>query len=54
MQIEKDKSMTQKPSTHDTFQERQDLTGEHKVGDAGQTILAVLFFTGLYSGRVRF
>ena len=37
--------MTQKPSSsQDNFRERQDLTGEHKVGDAGQTILAVLFF----------
>jgi len=37
--------MNQEPAKRDKFQGREDLTGEHKIGDAGQIIFAVLFFT---------
>jgi protein-S-isoprenylcysteine O-methyltransferase Ste14 len=35
--------MTQKHTSRDQLKERDDLTGEHGVGDAGQIILACLF-----------
>lgn len=35
--------MGQRRTYRERFEERDDLTGEHTVGDAGQAILAVLF-----------
>lgn len=35
--------MAHRHTRRKSYQEREDLTGEHKVGDAGQALLAVLF-----------
>ncbi len=35
------------------FEQRDDLTGEHALGDAGQIIFALLFFCIMYRGMKR-
>ena len=38
------KYMTTKNSKHKANRHRDDLTGEHRIGDAGQLLFAILFF----------
>ena len=37
--------MSENKFKREKMQQREDLTGEHKIGDAGQVIFAVLFFS---------